>query len=406
MKHREIIVALLLSSSAVCLAQNPNAKADINGLIDHLKGEYLNAKDFDWEALRTKAFETASKAPNGDPTQAIAGVLEAINDPMVALNTRWTKAQTKQRGGIGEFGLRADPQTGLVYELFVGGAAEKEGFRLGDRIISINGQTPQIEGDTVRSVGLVVTVSLMRGDQKLERSVSVFPLKTIVAPMHAGRLGRAAYLEPARGYAYGVFERGRMANELQSALRNLENSGACGYVLDFRRVRNNLMIMLAGLGPIMTLTNQPLYKEVHPNGSSDIVRYDPSTGIASWGTEAGDPLVNRVWHPQHPEAPIVVLTGPLNDEASLPIAFAGRANMHFFGQTASFQPFDYHYVNFSDGAELRYPAGVTLDRLGHQYDAPLEMNLSVPTDWATFGSKDDAVIQVARTWLEAQPACK
>jgi hypothetical protein len=407
MNNRGIIVGLLLGFSAVCIAQNPNAKTDINGLINKLKLEYVHSKEFDWDALSAQALETASSARNGGSAQAIVGLLEAINDPAMTLETRWTPAQSKQRAGIGELGLRADPDKGLIYEVFVGSAAEKEGIRLGDQLVSINGQLPQIQRDTVPSVGVVVPVSFMRGPRQLERSVTVFPLKSIDAPMHAGRLGRVAYLEPARAYPYGAVNRSRMASELQTQLRTLEMGAACGYMLDFRRVRDNLMPMIAGVGPILTSTNAPVFTEVHPNGSRDPVKYEPSTGFSMWKDEPEVSLYKtQPWRPKRPGAPIAVLTGPFGDGDSLPVAFAGRANTHFFGEAAVLPPFDYHYQDFSDGSWVRFPAGVTLDRLGHRYDVPLEMDEEVPTDWAVFGTKNDAVIQAARAWLESQPTCK
>jgi hypothetical protein len=409
MKHHWMLLGTFVIS-AISFAQDLDIKVqtEINQFLDLMKSEYLFTKEVDWDGLRTQALEVARTAPKGGALRtAINGTLEKINHPAMVFETRWTAAEQKQRGTIGELGLRADPETGMVYELFAGGAAEKEGIRLGDQLVAINGQPPKIRLDTVHSVGVVVPVTIKRGDQSLELSVPVLSLKSIVAPMHAGHLGRGAYLEPARAYPYGVFERGRMASSLQSSLRNLETGGACGYVLDFRRVRNNLMPIISGLGPILSTTNAPVFTEVHPNGSSDAVKYEPSTGNSTWRDEI-DVTLNKAqpWQPKRPQAPVAILTGPLNASDSLLVAFAGRANTWFLGESRAFQPFDYHYKDFADGSLVGFPAGVVQDRLGHKYDAPLEMNETIATDWAVFATKNDTVLQMAQAWLESQPACK
>ena len=90
----------------------------------------------------------------------------------------------------------------------------------------------------------------------------------------------------------------------------------------------------------------------------------------------------------------------------LPVAFSGRENTQFFGEAQNLAPFDYHYSDLTDGGYVQFPAGVLRDRLGHQYDAPLEMDEVLATDWTVFGSKKDTVIQTAQAWLESHPACK
>ena len=293
-----IVITLLLGFCAVCVAQNPTSKADINGLIDHLKRQYLRSKEFDWEALRTQALETLSKTPNGDPVPAITGLLETINDPAIDFDLWQRPAHIKQLGTLGELGVRADRDTRVIYEVFAGGPAEQAGVHVGDELVLINGQAPRIQGEHVYSDGKLVPLVLTRGGQKLELSVLVRPLGAVRAPMHAGRLGRVAYLEPSRAwFSSDARQSSQIATGLQFTLRNLETSGACGYVLDFRRVRTNFMAIISGLGPILTMTNAAVLTEVHPDGSSDAVKYEPSTGSATWGVQVLGSLNSRPWQP-------------------------------------------------------------------------------------------------------------
>jgi PDZ domain len=408
-QRRWMMLGLVLTSSVMAMAQTLDASTQktVNSLIDELKTNYLFAKNFDWEALRSQTLEAARKTPDGqEPHAAVLGLLETINDPAIAFDRWLTPAQNARRKDFGELGIRADQQTRLIYEVFNAGAAEKAGVRVGDEIISINGQPPTIQGEHVYSTDKIVPLVLKRGDQNLEIEVPIFTLPGVNAPLHAGRLGKVAYLEPARENPEGYGERAALATSVQFSLRSLEKSGTCGYVLDFRRVRSNLMPTISGLGPVLTQNNAPLFKVIHPDGSSKAIRYEPSTGNTSWGDAIEGSLASRPWQPKHLKAPIAILTGPFNDEDLLPVAFAGRGDTHFFGEPRIFSPFDYHYFDFNDGAYIGFPAGVVLDRLGHQYEEPLEVDETIPTDWSVFGTKNDAVIQAAQTWLESQPACK
>jgi carboxyl-terminal processing protease len=407
--RRWMMLASLLAISALSFAQDLDLEVQryVNSFFNGLKPEYLHSSDVKWDALQTRALETVRNLPKDEAAQtAIIEALETIGDPAIVFERWLTPAQNARRKDFGELGIRADQETGVVYEVFVAGAAEKVGVHVGDEIISINGQPPKIQGEHVYSSDKIVPLVLKRGDQNLEINVPIFTLPGVIAPMHAGRLGKVAYLEPARENPEGYGKRAALATSVQFSLRSIETSGACGYILDFRRVRSNLMPTISGLGPVLTQTNATLFKVVHPDGSGHAIQYEPRTGNSSWGSTIEGSLASRPWQPQRPKAPIAVLTGPFNDEDVLPVAFVGRANTRFFGEPRAFPPFDYHRLDFSDGAYIAFPAGMVLDRLGHRYDVPLEINEVVPTDWAVFGTKNDAVIQAAQAWLEAQPACK
>jgi PDZ domain len=408
-QRRWMMLGVFLAGSAISLAQGLDTEVQLylNAFFNGLKPEYLRSSDVTWAELQTQALETARSAPKQEAAHtAITTVLETIGDPAIAFERWLTPAQKARRKDFGELGIRADQETQLVYEVFVAGAADKAGVRVGDEIISINGQPPTIQGEHVYSTGKDVPIVLKRGNQNLEINVPIFTLPSVIAPIHAGRLRKVAYLEPARENPDNYSKQAAFASSIQFSLRSLEASGACGYILDFRRVRSNIMPTLSGIGPLLVRTNAPLFKVVHLDGSSRTIQYEPTTGNTSWGDTIQGSLASRPWQPQHPKAPVAVLSGPFNDEDLLPVAFAGRDNTHFFGEPRAFPPFDYHFLDFTDGAYIAFPAGVVFNRLGFRYDAPLEVDETIPTDWTVFGTKNDAVIQAAQAWLESQPACK
>ncbi len=411
-QRRWMMLGLLLASSVLAVAQTLDISTQniVNSLIDELKTNYLFAKKFDWEALRSQTLEAARKTPDGQQARAaIMSLLETINDPAIIVDEWLTQEQEVHRRDFGEIGIRANAETELIYEVFAGGAAAKAGLRVGDEIIAINNKPPKILGEHVYSTGKIVPMTVKRKEQTLEIDVSVSTITTELAlkvsPMRAGRLGRAAYLEPDRSYLNQRVNRIQMATSLQFALRNLEQSGACGYVFDFRRIQSNLMASISGFGPLLTSTTDPLLR-VGSTERSDPILYDPRSGDTKIDVSIVAGLSTRPWLPQRPDAPIVVLTGAFTDEDWLPLTFVGRQNTHLMGEARGYPPFAYGQIDLSDAAYILYPSGYVLDRLGNQYDAPLEVDETIPTDWAVFGTKNDAVIQAARTWLESQPACK
>lgn len=411
-QRRWMMLGLLLASSVLAVAQTLDISTQniVNSLIDELKTNYLFAKKFDWEALRSQTLEAARKTPDGQQARAaIMSLLETINDPAIIVDEWLTQEQEVHRRDFGEIGIRANAETELIYEVFAGGAAAKAGLRVGDEIIAINNKPPKILGEHVYSTGKIVPMTVKRKEQTLEIDVSVSTITTELAlkvsPMRAGRLGRAAYLEPDRSYLNQRVNRIQMATSLQFALRNLEQSGTCGYVFDFRRIQSNLMASISGFGPLLTSTTDPLLR-VGSTERSDPILYDPRSGDTKIDVSIVAGLSTRPWLPQRPDAPIVVLTGAFTDEDWLPLTFVGRQNTHLMGEARGYPPFAYGQIDLSDAAYILYPSGYVLDRLGNQYDAPLEVDETIPTDWAVFGTKNDAVIQAARTWLESQPACK
>ena len=411
-QRRWMVLGVFLAGSAISLAQtlDSSTRATIDGVIDQLKTNYLFAKNFDWETLRKQTLEAARKTPNGqEPRAAITGLLETINDPAIVFSEWLTQEQVARRREVGGIGILANAETGVIYEVFIGGAGEKAGLHVGDKIITVNNKPAKIQAAHVFSSGKTVPMVVERNGQNLEINVALSTISEELAekitPMRAGRLGRVAYIEPDRTYMEQEATRIRLATGLQYNLRTLENSGACGYIVDFRRGAGDFAVSLSGFGPLLTTTDQPLLKINRLEQGVFSFLYEPSSGNAKRDLSIIASLGTRPWKPQRPDAPVAVLTSPF-DGWALPILFVGRKNVRFFGEQQLYPPFWYSSVSFKDGAYIDFPSGYVLDRLGYQYDAPFEVDETIPTDWATFGSKNDVVIQAAQAWLESQPACR
>lgn len=55
-----------------------------------------------------------------------------------------------------------------------------------------------------------------------------------------------------------------------------------------------------------------------------------------------------------------------------------------------------------DGAMLVVTTSRAADRLGREYDGPIQPDQPVETDWTRVGSDDDPVIRAATGWLGEQ----
>jgi hypothetical protein len=411
-QRRWMMLGLVLTSSVIAMAQTLDAstQASIDALIKTLKSDYVYAKNQDWAALRSGMIETARQSPAGQEVRnAVMDLLETINDPAMFYDEWFTQAQQAQRRDVGELGIAANAETRVIYEVFVGGGAAKAGLRVGDELVLINNKTPKIVAESVYSSGKVVPVVVKRGQEMLEFQVRVSAiteeLGEKIAPMHAGRLGRVGYIESERGYMVSEASRIRVATGLQYHLRNLENSGACGYIVDLRRGVSDLWVNLSGFGPLLNVGSQALLKYDFLDRGIPEVSYDPITGSVKFDVSIRASISTRPWKPKQPNAPIAVLSSPMF-AGPVRVSFVGRQNVRFFGETQGFPLHVYNSSTVQDGAAVVFPAGYIIDRLGHRYEAPLEVDEAITTDWRLFGTKNDTVIQAAQTWLESQPACK
>jgi carboxyl-terminal processing protease len=403
----KLLAVLAITGGALAQELDSGTEAYINQFFNTLQTWYLNNKKVDLLALKTEVFDTARKAPKDQALQAVSQSLKTLNDPAVYVLHWTTAAEDARRREVGEIGLRSTADTRVIFEVYEGDATQKAGIRVGDELVSINGAAPVIENIFVFTKSNPVPVVVKRGEQTLTFNITLAPAKQpFKAPLHAGRLGKAAYIEPDRSYTPSVSERSHFATEMQSQLRQLDASGACGYVIDLRRSVWNLSTLIAGLGPLLGTGDQPVLKYQYPDGKFDELTFDSKRNVASWAFETVASALLTPWKMKKSNVSVAVLTSPFNDEDSGPLLFRGRQNTRFFGEARAFPPYGYRGERLPDYATLTFPDSRAVDRTGHIYNAPLEPDETVITDWAKFGGKQDTVIQSALEWLNSQPGCR
>jgi carboxyl-terminal processing protease len=404
----KLLAVLAIIGGAFAQELDSGTEAYINSFFNTLQTWYLNSNKVDLLALKAQVLETARKAPKDQALEAaVAQSLEALNDPAVYVLHWTTAAEDARRRAVGEIGLRSTADSRMIFEVYEGDATQKAGIRVGDELVSINGAAPVIENIFVFTKSNPVPVVVNRGDQTLTFNITLSPAKQpFKTPLHAGRLGKAAYIEPNRSYMPSLTIRSHFATELQFQLRQLDASGACGYVIDLRRSVWNLSTLIAGLGPLLNTGDQPVLKYQYPDGKFDELTFDAKRNVASWAFETMASALLTPWKMKKSNVPVGVLSGPFTNGDSGALLFRGRPNTRFFGEARAFAPYGYRGEELPDYATLTFPDSRAVDRTGHIYNAPLEPDETVITDWTKFGGKQDTVIQSALEWLNSQPGCQ
>lgn len=124
---------------------------------------------------------------------------------------------------------------------------------------------------------------------------------------------------------------------------------------------------------------------------------------------AADAQQRRAWEavlaseppylPAAGDAPVVVLTSSATSAAGeqLVVAFQGRALTHTVGSVTAGSPHGLLALRMADGAMLRMPTSIPLDREGTRYSGNV-----IPDDIV---ADRDAAVDAAVEWLEGQPGC-
>ncbi len=196
------------------------------------------------------------------------------------------------------------------------------------------------------------------------------------------------------------------ATKIQNVIAELALENPCGWVLDVRgNGGGNIWAMLAGVGPILG-EGEP-GAVLHEDGAKSKWFYE--NGRAGLRSDTKDPYYARTTR-----APLRLTTLPPvavlidRDTGSsgegIAIAFRGRSETRFFGEStygAATSTFPY---TLSDGAQLFLVTGVMLDRNGNEYPdgvTPDQVILSAATI-----STNDPLIRAASEWLSGLKACQ
>jgi hypothetical protein len=191
---------------------------------------------------------------------------------------------------------------------------------------------------------------------------------------------------------------------LQAAIRTLDASGVCGWVLDLRyNEGGNGFAMLAGVAPLLEQEGVVGYY-VHTDGSR-----------TPWRVEAGDtylgdaPMTEFDGVPcklQHPGSPVAVLTNEVTISAGefLAIAFHGWSNTRSFGQETFGRTTAPEGFFLEDGAVFAFSTAWFGDHSGEVYPDSYVPEVRIPAhDDPIF--RDRTLPAQAIEWLLSQPAC-
>lgn len=190
-------------------------------ILEHIQSDYIESKD-----------------PNTLIDNAIRGMLSEL-DPHT---TYFTKEQfekwNQEFEGYSGIGIYFDLIYGKITIISVisGGPAHKAGLEVGDRIIAIDGEsTLNIKRDAVPfklmgPKGTKVTILVERKGWKTPRSFTLIREK-----VHLKSVPVAFLIRPGIGYIQLSSFTSTTENELEEALRKLENMGMHSLVLDLRQ---------------------------------------------------------------------------------------------------------------------------------------------------------------------------
>jgi carboxyl-terminal processing protease len=195
------------------------------------------------------------------------------------------------------------------------------------------------------------------------------------------------------------------ATSLQTILKVLLAAHPCGWVVDLRgNGGGNIWPMKAGLGPL--LGSGHFKAAIDHAGVTTDWFYD--NGAAGGRSGAADETYAQasapVLIPGTPPIAVLVDRDTGSSGEGIAIAFRGRPETRFFGETtfgAATSTFPYP---LSDGAQIYLVTAVMIDRDGHEYPAGLNPDEEILSE-ATI-STADPVLQAAAKWASVRPGCQ
>ena len=217
--------------------------------------------------------------------------------------------------------------------------------------------------------------------------------------------GRVGYLRVPEVSGAGV----EVADTLQRKIGELQDSGACGWIVDLRaNGGGNMWPMLAGVGPLLadSIVGQFGFagdggRWFYRAGISGILHRNGTLDTA--GRSTVTPVTLR-----QPAGPVAVLIdgGTGSSGEATAIAFRGRPNTRSFGAPSAGYTSSNRGSRLPDGANMVVTTGYDADRLGHSYGERLEPDVTILGSAPEWPFPTDRTAHAATVWLEAQPACR
>lgn len=223
------------------------------------------------------------------------------------------------------------------------------------------------------------------------------------------RYGRIGYILVPR-FTGALDQADRYADSLIARIRELDEEGACGWIVDVRENSGgNLLPMLAGLLPF--LGDEPLFSLEYADGTSVTWTY------ADYLDEARSRYgIQDFWPTQYqlaePAAPVAVLLGPVTASSgeTVVLAFRGRPVTRSFGYMTQGLTTANEGFELPDGAMLGLTVAVMADREGDDAGGGALLADEVIDDERGFRSHQwpdqDPVLSAALAWLRGLSVCQ
>jgi carboxyl-terminal processing protease len=372
-------------------------------VLDHLQQHSIKRDAVDWAALRQDVLEWAAPAQTTAETYpAIRRALERLGDRHSFFVTP-DDMQLRGEGVARSSGLTAVYPEGIVVYVFPDSPAAQAQIREGDIIEALDDvPLAMLEGRKFYAALWTPNVKLRVRARGRHRSRAVTLQGTafaIVVPPTGRRLDtRIGYLElPA---IVGSAEQAQTyAASAQRAIRELDEQGVDGWVVDLRRnTGGNMWPMLAGAGPIL--------------GDGELGAFVFSAGREPWVYRDGQALlgsyalaqVEQPYKLKRSLPPVAVLLSRLTASSGelTALAFAGRPGARSFGEPSAGVPTANDSTELPDGAMVYLTIALGADRTGRTYDDPIVPDQLVAADWAQYGGAGDPVLQAAVAWLREE----
>lgn len=380
----------------------------LEDMFKSLEKHYLYSKNVGWSVLKSRALETAKDASTVEETYpAVQEALEAIDDPDITFEGKDVLEARAARASLGSLGFRASTDL-VIVEVYAGGPMANAGVKVGDRLEAIDGAPPEVAIDGSYALsGKTVELDISRNGEALHFSITRGAVD-FVRPLRAGRLGRVAYLEPGMIEQHDFAGTSLEAKQLQQSLFTLEQSGACGFVIDARREEGNMLAKWLGFAALLS------EKLAQFRTNSDVLEWKatPEGLLTSSSSKSGSSeTVGSVnvakFRLKRPMVPVALLMDGLTATNNTFIPFLGRdkAITRFFGRSQTGPLLRYWTFNLSNARDtITVPWAQVTDSTGRDINKVVDVNLEM--DYVGFGTKNDQVIQAAQAWLESQPVCK
>jgi carboxyl-terminal processing protease len=236
------------------------------------------------------------------------------------------------------------------------------------------------------------------------------PVNPFPSPFRSRRVPEGAMVVPAASpIAQMVIPQfsgpdlGAFATKIQVVVRDLEAKHPCGWIVDLRgNGGGNMWPMLAGIGPILGegepggfLHGGVRNKWFYENGMSG----ERNADRPFYAQTKGEAV--RLSH----APPVAVLidrdTGSSGE--GIAVAFRGRPDTRFFGETTYGVATSTFPFSLGDGAQIYLVTAVMVDRNGNEYPFGIDPDQEILSDFSI--STHDPVILAASEWLSGKKAC-